>query len=503
MTLHALDDVRRGFSATADVIVVGSGAGGAVTAANLARAGLKVVVVEAGPEVKATDMTVDAPRFLARYYWEGGLRVIGGTAQIPSMQGRCLGGGTVMNSAIMLPLPAWVRALWATEAGLDFVKEPSFDEHYARVFAATHVTPTPLAVLGRRNEIIRDALAAAGIGGGPLPRAVEDCHGCGSCITGCAGGHKQSTDRSYLPVAREHGAEIFTCAVVERVLTSGARAVGVTGVVVDPFTHERLSPFTVRAPRVVLAAGPVQTPVALLDSGIHVRHTVGATFFAHMGCGIVGIMDEIVDPWIGATQGWGAISSEIPGLKFESLWAPPSLIMVRWGDVGERFLAKLGDVKHATVLALVYRGRVRGRVTSRGGQPHARLWIPDDEAHVLFRGMKLGADALLAAGARFVHTGTPGTKEEMRAPADTEALLSKQLRARDLAMTANHIFGSCRMTATDEGPVDLDGRVRGVDGLWITDASIFPSPSAVNPQATIMALADRISRRIGELSRAV
>src|SRR5262249_10519720 len=146
------------------------------------------------------------PKFLARYFWEGGFRIIGGSAQIPSMQGRCLGGSTVVNSAIMLELPRWVRELWAKEAGLDFVLTSELDEAYARVFQTTRVTPTPLAVLGKRNQLVRDALAAAGLKGGPLPRAVHECEGCGNCLTGCAGGHKQSTDRSYLPIATKNGA---------------------------------------------------------------------------------------------------------------------------------------------------------------------------------------------------------------------------------------------------------------------------------------------------------
>jgi long-chain-alcohol oxidase len=68
-------------------------------------------------------------------------------------------------------------------------------------------------------------------------------------------------------------------------------------------------------------------------------------------------------------------------------------------------------------------------------------------------------------------------------------------------MTMNHIFGSCRMSANpDEGAVDERGRVREVEGLYLCDSSIFPSPSAVNPQATVMALSDIISRRIGDLA---
>jgi len=253
---------------------------------------------------------------------------------------------------------------------------------------------------------------------------------------------------------------------------------------------------------VVLAAGTMQTPVLLQDSGITGGGTVGGSLFTHIGLGLVGIMDEIIDPWIGATQGWGAVSPDVRGLKFEGLWAPPAAIMIRWGDVGRRLLEQLSEVKHATVVAIVYRSRMRGRVRSKGrGRPSMKIWIPEDEARVVMRAMKTAADALLAVGARYVHTGMPGVKDELRTTADTEGLLDPRLRARHLQLTMNHIFGSCPMSArADRGPVDEAGRVRGVDNLYVCDASLFPSASAVNPQATVMALADVISRGVGELA---
>jgi choline dehydrogenase-like flavoprotein len=498
--IRGFSDVKKGFDVEADVVVVGSGAGGATAASNLAASGMRTVVLEAGPQLQAEDMTRDAPMFLARYFWEGGLRMIGGTTQSPSMMGRCLGGSTVMNSAIMMRAPPWVREIWALETGMPFFTGRELDAAYDRVFQRLGVAPTPWTVMGKRNLLVRDALERAGIPGNPLPRAVKNCEGCADCLTGCAGGAKQSVDRSLLPQAVEDGAEVYTCAQVERVLTQGTRAVGVTGHVVDPQTYEKVGKFTVRAPRVVLAAGPGHTPVILLRSGIDARGTVGSTLFAHIGGGMVGVMDEVVDPWIGATQGWGAISDEIRGLKYEGLWAPPSVLMVRWGDVGMPFMERLYEVKHATVIACIYRGNVRGRVKAkRDGMPDMKLWIPDEEAIPVLRGVKRGADALLAVGAKYVHTAIPGCVDEMRSTKDTETLLDPRLRARDLQMTMNHVMGSCRMTAFEDGPVDPQGRVRGVDNLWICDASVIPSPSAVNPQATIMALSDITSRRIGEV----
>jgi choline dehydrogenase-like flavoprotein len=502
--IHSLDDVRSGFERSCDAVVVGSGAAGAVAALNLAEAGLDTVVLEAGPRITRAEMNRDGPIFMARYLWEGGLRLIGGNAQIPSMQGRCLGGSTVVNSAIMYKLPDWVRRIWARDDNLDWVLDEALDRAFERVFERTRTQPTPLAVMGRRNLLARDALEAVGIGGEPLPRAVVDCEGCADCLTGCINGRKQSVDLCYLPDAVRHGAEIFTCAQVDRVETAGgtgSKVAGVSGWVVDPRGRRKLARFRVRAPRVVMAAGVLATPCILQQSGINPHRTVGSTLYAHIGGGLMAVMDEVTDPWIGATQGWGAISEDIRGMKFECLWAPSAVLAVRWGGVGEPFLRRLEEIKRATVIALVYRGRVRGRVKAhRNGLPKARLYVPRAEVGVVLRGLKLASDGLLKVGARYVFSGIPGTQDEMRTAADTEALLNPRLRARDLGMTANHVFGSCRMsTDPRRGVVDAAGRVHGVDGLTICDTSIFPSPSAVNPQATVMAMADVITRKLADL----
>lgn len=499
---HGLDDVRGGFDIDADVVVVGSGAGGAVAADNFASAGMNVVVLEAGPEVLPADMVRDAPRFLARNFWEGGLRIILGTAPSPSLQARCLGGGTVVNSAIMLKLPTWVRSEWQAESGVAHFNGPELESAYDRVFARLRVAPTPMTVFGRRNLLVRDAIeGVAGERGGGLPRAVQGCEGSSDCLTGCATGKKQSVDHTYLPAAEENGAEIFTYCQVDRVIVKGKRAVGVEGDVIALPGWRKLARFRVRAKHVVLAAGTMQTPALLQKSGINPRGLVGSTMFCHIGGGLVGIMDEVVDPWVGATQGWGAISKEIHGLKYEGLWAPPSVIMVRWGDVGRRFIARLDEVKRAVVIAIVYRGQVHGSVkASRSGNPSMRLWIPEQNVAPVMRGLKTAADSLLALGARYVHTGLVPVVDEMRNESDTSTLLSSRVQAKHLTMTLNHTFGSCRMTADDRGPVDEDGKLRGLEGLYICDASVFPSPSAVNPQATIMALSDITSRKLAGLS---
>ena len=176
--------------------------------------------------------------------------------------------------------------------------------------------------------------------------------------------------------------------------------------------------------------------------------------------------------------------------------------MVRWGDVGERFINRLHEVRHAAVIALVYRGNVHGSVRAkRNGMPAAKLFVPDHDASIVYQGMQRAAEALLRAGGQYVHTGIPGVIDEMRSVEETKSLLNPRLKAKHLQMTLNHTFGSCPMGAHPGlGATDEDGKVWGTENVYVSDASLFPSPSAVNPQATIMALSDILSRRGAELA---
>lgn len=253
--------------------------------------------------------------------------------------------------------------------------------------------------------------------------------------------------------------------------------------------------------RVSLSAGVLGTPAIPLRSRIHSGRRMGRTFTMHLFGRAVAVMDEPVDPWVGATQGWGAVSPDISDLKNESLWALPSLIMVKWGGLGQRWVRQIRDARNVCVVVAVCRGWRPGRVRVRqDGTPSPTLWSPRDEVYTLLRGLKVAVDGMLDVGACVATAGISSVSEESRTPADEEHMLSTRTRASDEDMVGNPVFGSCRMSAAlRKGAVDLNGEVRGAENLYIMDKSICPDGTVVNTQATIMAMSDILSRRLGDL----
>ena len=250
----------------ADVVVVGSGPGGAVVARQLAVAGHDVLLVEEGPPFTPQDFELDGARSMARTLREGGLRATRGYV-MPTMQAIALGGGSLVNSAICVRAPRATLDAWCSEFELEHTTRADLDPHYEAVEKFLGIAPTPDDVQGDRNLLFRDGCSALGYSSEPIARNVRGCRGSGECFTGCRSRAKQSTDISYVPDAVRAGARVLTSVQVQEVTTSGRRATGVTGRVVRPFTGEPSNRVHIEAKIVVLAAGCMATPVLLHRSG--------------------------------------------------------------------------------------------------------------------------------------------------------------------------------------------------------------------------------------------
>ncbi len=260
----------------ADVVIVGSGAGGGVIAADLAEAGRSVVILEAGPLVTEPDMPRDELTGFDQLYlahglsatWDGAFTLLAGSA---------VGGGTLVNWMTSIPASELVRHEWATEHGLGTVVGPTWDADVAAIAGELLVTP-PTSMPPKDAAIIRGA-EALGWSSMPLPRDSPGCDDCGSCVFGCPRGTKSSGIRVHLARAAAAGARILPETHIRRVLIERGRAVGVEAVVGrEAWRRARLEGtddvarprrLVVRARQVVVAAGALRTPIVLARSDLH------------------------------------------------------------------------------------------------------------------------------------------------------------------------------------------------------------------------------------------
>lgn len=481
-----------------DVLVVGSGPGGAVVAKELAEAGRDVLLLEEGPPFGTKDFRQEAGESLHRSMREAGLRSTRGKMFIPTMQAIGLGGGSLFNSAIACRSPDWVFDHWAERTGVDTITRAALDPHYARIEEFLGIAPTPMDVQGARNLKFKLGCDVLGISSEPTPRNVRRCQGSGECFTGCRNGAKQSTDVSYVPAAIRAGARVLTSVRAEQVIVDGRRAVGMRGRVVRPFSLEPSFAVEVRAKVIVLAAGCMATPLILLKSGIgNSSGYVGNELQLHPGLAIMAIFPDPIRPWEGATQGYQSLHYLKEGMKLEVLWAPPAVLAARLPGMGHAFQQHLTTYhRMAPFDVFIAAERSRGTVRPRRGSwdPDLRFDFAQQDVDLIQRGLSILSDISWAAGAEAILPGLHGVPELITSKEEAEILRTKRITGRDTVTAANHAFGTTRMARrATEGVVDEHGRCHDLDNLYIADTGIFPGSPAVNPMLTCMALADHIA----------
>ncbi len=492
------------FEAEADYVVVGSGAGGGAAAVTLARGGASVCVVEAGAWRDPQDYPSSAFGMMRDLMEDFGSQVTMGRALWPIVQARAVGGTTVVNSAICVRTPGDVFARWEKETGVTGLE--------AKVLAAQDllerelsVEEVPESARGRSNTLARQAGDALGWSDSHyMRRYVKGCEGSGQCLQGCTRLKKQSLNLTYLPEVRARGGTVVSCAPVDRVVFEGSRAVGVRGRFVHPLAREQGASFQVRARRaVVVVASVTHSAVLLMRSGLE-HPALGHGFRSHPGTGVFGVYDEPVDMNVGATQGWASIAfRESPGLKLETLAIPPELVASRLSGGGRQLMERLSRYRHLAMWCHAVRAESVGRITPSffGGKPVVRYTLDRADMERFRKGMVLLAQQHFAAGAKSIIPGVAGLPYEL-GPDDVRLLAEGPVDPRRYIAILSHLFGGCTMgTDAAKSVTDARGRVHGVEGLVVADASVIPSNLGVNPQHTIMALAMTFAQALLEDAR--
>ena len=501
MTVIVGSSLARPVFDACDVVVVGSGAGGAVVAAELASFGLDVVIVEEGPMVPRTEYASLSPmRTLRRIGREAGLAValgLGATPVISTLAGRVVGGSSTLTGGVCFRIPAAVLHEWQRDRGLATLGEDALAPHFDAVERRIHVEEVPPHMRPRGTERFIEGAAKIGVPMKPLRRNTHGCHGESRCNFGCPHGAKLSVDVTYLPDAFARGARLYSDALVEKVETAHNRAFGVRGVFRRDGDRSAV-PFVIRAKTVVVACGALHTPLLLARSGITSRE-VGRNLTLHPAFRVAGLWDERLEHWDGALQ--SVYSDEEThgeaGLTFVAAASAPSILSAAFPGVGAAHRALAEKLPELGVFGGMVHDDAGGRVRRFiGREPLVTYRMSARDRARMFRGIRLLGEMAFAGGARAVLLPIFGLPPVTRA-SDLAALEESPPPAHRVECMSFHPLGSARMSArADAGVVKESGESWQVDNLFVADGSVVPTSIGVNSQLPIMAMARRIAHRI-------
>ena len=488
----------------ADVCVVGSGAGGGVIAGSLQAEGRHVVVLEMGGYFNEADFNQLELWAYENLYYGGGL-VLTDTGSVGLLAGCSLGGGTTVNWTNCIRTRDAVREQWEREFGLAGLAGSDYDAHLDAVWQRLGVNDRCSDYNGPHQRL-QDACEALGYELVRITRNADpktyDPDTAGFMGFGDQSGSKRSTLKTYLQDAFDHGAQLVARCTAQRIVVENGRAAGVEGTYVDPKSG-RSSRVVVRAPQVVAACGALATPALLLRSGVG-GPAVGDYLRLHPAGGVIGVYDEPQKAWWGAPQ--TALTRQFADLEdgygflVESAPVMPGLQggSVPWHS-GRTHKDWMASGSQQSGFIFLIRDRGNGRVTiDRDGNPVWHYGMTDrlDDRHYR-RGQAELVRMHDAAGARAVISYQRKVTRWDRgsgepAEAFAQRLYDAPYDPYEIAKFSAHQMGSARMGNDPKTSVANPwGELHDTPGVWIGDASAFPTASGTNPMITIMALARR------------
>ncbi|ROT35862.1 long-chain fatty alcohol dehydrogenase [Sodiomyces alkalinus F11] len=524
-------------SVETDIVIVGSGCGGAVCAKSLAEAGHRVLVVDKGYHFPPSQLPMSQEDGCRHLYENGGF-LTSDDSSLNLVAGACWGGGGTVNWSVALQTQGFVREEWAREHGLPFFTSAQFQASLDKVCAQMGVG-TDAIRHNHRNRVLLEGSRKLGWHAAAAPQNTGgEEHYCGRCHLGCASEAKKGTVVRWLPAAAGAGAKFMEGLEVDKITfddeTDGTkRATGVVGRWVSrdadgglawPEDQRVVRDVVIKAKRVIVAGGALCSPLLLLRSGLTNRH-IGQNLRVHP-CNMVGAYwKEPTIPWEGGIitsycSSFENLDNSGHGVKLEPVCGMPyvSLANMPWRGGLESKLSSL-KFRHFGGFISLTRDRDSGSVypDEVTGRPRvAYTTSAFDRAHTL-EGVIALAKICYIESAVEIHALLPGVQPFVREEADEgdepgldginnprfTAWLDSVRRAGNLppaaAFSSAHQMGTCRMAANeDEGVVDSRGRVFGVEGLYVADSSVFPSATGVNPMVTVMAIADWIAAGIAE-----
>jgi choline dehydrogenase-like flavoprotein len=483
----------------AEVIVIGTGAGGAAAAYELASRGLAVVMIEEGKYYTRKDFTGSFREMSMKLYRNAGVGFTIGKPPIIMPIGRSVGGTTTINSGTCYRTPEEVLAEWRDE-GLTGLTVEEMEPYFSQVEEVIKAQPGEKKYIGPIGELISKGARELGFTDlHPLTRNAEGCDGKAVCQFGCPNDAKQSTNVSYVPRALDRAAVLYTGFDVRKLIMNGNRVEGVVAKSTDKATRGKK--LTVRAPVVVVAAGTVLTPSLLGKSGIK-NPQLGKNLSIHPAGGVGAFFDGM-DLMNNKTipQGFGVGDLAAEGIRLEGGTPPFSVYGISNQLYGEEYIRAIEEYPSTAFFGFMLKDDSRGRVLGGPNKfPILHYQINRKDFERFKKAMTVISRIFLKAGAkRAFCLGGVRRGQVFETDADVDRFDARTMKPTQFMISAWHPLGTARMAADkSRGVVDSDHKVFGYEGLYIMDGSVVPSSLGVNPQVTIMSLATRAAKRLAD-----
>ncbi|KAI8139039.1 hypothetical protein BJV82DRAFT_628021 [Fennellomyces sp. T-0311] len=487
-----------------DAIVVGSGSGGGVCAAELAAAGQSLLVIEKGAYYHETEFKLNEEEGNSRLLDTGG-PIMSEDGSMVTSAASTLGGGTTVNYAASFKPPHDVREKWGKTYGLSYFVSPQFAIDLERVYKRIGATTEGIKH-NKANQLLISGCQKLGYDVHDVPKNTSGrAHECSWCPYGCRDAVKNSTTNTWLRDAHEkHNAKFLDRSQVTRVLIQDGKAIGVECIV-----HGE-NKANIYADRVVVSAGPLRTPGLLINSGL-TNENIGRHLRVHPGTVAYGIFDEPIDPHKGSIV--TAVGYCTDRIK----------IMVPPGHAGAFYsvLPWRGGVKHKQlvlkhryilpVMVIMSEKESSGHVISKpNGEVTFNYSISKVDGDSLQQSLDDAIQILCAAGAREIHTAQLGINpfvfskdEEIRNDNSRFTSWREEVKQYGLpghGVTGNygpHPMSTCRFGVSPEsGVTKPSGETWEVKNLYVADASLFPSSTGTNPMVTTEAVAIHVASNI-------
>ena len=497
-----------------DVRVVGTGAGGGITAELLARAGFKVLMLEEGPLKTSRDFNQLESEAYPTLYQESAARKTADKA-INILQGRCVGGSTTVNWTSSFRTPSATLAHWRQHFGLTELTDDALSPYFQQAERRLNISPW-LVPPNENNDLLRRGAAKLGIPAAAILRNVKGCWNLGSCGMGCPTNAKQSQLLTGVPTALAHGATLLvnTRAVRLEVVQGQVQSLHAEFLWQKPDSVQdgkAQTAIEIKAKHFVVAGGAINSPALLLRSGLPDPHTrLGQRTFLHPVVMSAATHSHQVEGWQGAPQtiytDHFLETQPIDGAMGYKLEAPPIHPLIFASSIpgyGQASAALLKGFAHQHILLALLRdgfspGSPGGRVSLRSdGSPLLDYPLNDFVMEGARRALLSMAEIQFAAGARQVmpvHEQAQLCTSWAQAQDMIARLPMLPLQTR---VVSAHVMGGCGMAASArDGVVRPDGQHWQVANLSVHDGSLFPTSIGANPQLSIYGLVNRLTQQL-------